>query len=71
MTFRRRARTKQYALGRDNFIDRITSAMQIVALRDTPTRQWTSVAVPLLRPCSKFIGGVSFEKKQQRLMALS
>lgn len=30
----------------------ITSAMQMVALRDTPTRQCTRVAVPRRRPLS-------------------
>ncbi len=38
--------------GKERFIDRITSAITIVALRETPTRQCTSVAVPLLRPRS-------------------
>jgi hypothetical protein len=39
MTFSRRARTKQYARGKESPKDRITSAMQIVADRETPTRQ--------------------------------
>lgn len=52
MTFRRRARTKQYARGNDKPSSFITSAMQIVADRDTPTLQCTNVAVPALRPFS-------------------
>ena len=39
MTLSRRALTKQYALGNDMFIDRITSAITMVALRETPTLQ--------------------------------
>jgi hypothetical protein len=52
ITLSRRARTKQYARGNENPIDRITSAMQMVALRETPTRQWTSVAVLFALPLS-------------------
>jgi hypothetical protein len=52
ITFSRRARTKQYARGKERWSDRITSAMQIVAERETPTRQCTRVAVPLARPRS-------------------
>ena len=52
MTFSRRARTKQYARGKERPRVRITSAMQMVAERETPTRQWTSVAVPLAFPRS-------------------
>ena len=53
MTLRRRARTKQYARGYERDCSRITSAMQIVALRETPTRQWTRVDVPARRPRSE------------------
>ena len=53
MTFNRLARTKQYARGNDSPKERITSAMQIVADLETPTRQWTSVAVPFALPRSK------------------
>lgn len=52
MTFKRLARTKQYALGKDSPSSFITSAMQMVADRETPTLQWTKVAVPALRPFS-------------------
>jgi hypothetical protein len=52
MTFSRRARTKQYARGNDRPNDLITSAIQIVAERDTPTRQCTNVAVLFARPLS-------------------
>lgn len=52
ITFSRRARTKQYARGKDMPNARITSAMQMVALRDTPTRQCTRVAMPFCRPRS-------------------
>jgi hypothetical protein len=38
--------TTYYALGNDRPIDFITSAMQIVADLETPTRQCTKVAVP-------------------------
>lgn len=55
MTFSRRARTKQYARGKVKPSSFITSAIQIVAERETPTRQCTSVAVPLRRPRSKVI----------------
>ena len=48
MTFKRLARTKQYARGNDRPISFITSAMQIVADLDTPTRQCTRVFVPFL-----------------------
>lgn len=50
MTLRRRALTKQYARGNERCSARITSAMQMVALLETPTRQWTSVAVPFWTP---------------------
>lgn len=52
ITFKRLARTKQYARGNDKPSSFITSAMQIVADLETPTRQCTSVAVPFLRPFS-------------------
>jgi len=52
MTFSRLARTKQYARGYDSPDSFITSAMQMVADRETPTRQCTKVAVPLRRPFS-------------------
>lgn len=52
MTFNLRARTKQYARGKVKPSSFITSAMQMVAERETPTRQCTSVAVPLRRPRS-------------------
>lgn len=52
ITFSRRARTKQYARGKDMPNARITSAMQMVALRETPTRQCTKVAMPFCRPRS-------------------
>lgn len=52
ITFKRLARTKQYARGNDKPSSFITSAMQMVADLETPTRQWTSVAVPFLRPFS-------------------
>ena len=52
MTFSRRARTKQYARGNDKPSSFITSAMQMVADRETPTLQCTKVAVPSLRPFS-------------------
>lgn len=55
MTFNRRARTKQYARGKDKPSSFITSAMQMVADRETPTRQCTRVAVPFLRPCSGIV----------------
>jgi hypothetical protein len=53
MTFNLRARTKQYARGKVKPCSFITSAMQMVAERETPTRQCTSVAVPLRRPRSE------------------
>lgn len=56
MTFSRRARTKQYARGKDMLSARMTSAMHMVALRETPTLQWTKVAVPLRRPRSILVG---------------
>lgn len=46
-------RGTHYARGRDRPSDRITSAMQIVAERDTPTRQCTSVGSPRRRPSSR------------------
>lgn len=52
MTFSLLARTKQYARGKDKPSALITSAMQIVAERETPTRQWTRVLVPFRRPRS-------------------
>jgi hypothetical protein len=52
MTFSRLARTKQYARGNERPSSFMTSAMQIVADRETPTRQWTSVAPPSLFPAS-------------------
>lgn len=52
MTFNLRARTKQYARGKVRPSSFMTSAMQIVAERETPTRQCTKVAVPLRRPRS-------------------
>lgn len=56
ITFKRRARTKQYARGKERLWLRITSAMQIVAERETPTRQCTSVAVFMVFPRSdKFV----------------
>lgn len=33
-----------YARGKDSFKEDMTSAMHMVADRETPTRQWTSVA---------------------------
>lgn len=70
MTFSRRARTKQlcrvsrvaiqvnvstyYARGKDKPSSFMTSAMQMVADRETPTRQCTSVA-----PASNFPASVS------------
>ena len=42
-----------YALGKDKPSSFITSAMQMVAERETPTRQCTSVAVPSNFPRSK------------------
>lgn len=52
----RDTRQTHYARGNERPSSFITSAMQIVAERDTPTLQWTSVAVPALRPFSaKFI----------------
>jgi len=50
MTFSLLARTKQYARGKESPRDAITSAIQIVADRETPTRQWTSVAVGAVLP---------------------
>ncbi len=52
MTFSRLARTKQYARGNESPKERITSAIQMVADLETPTRQWTSVAVPFSLPRS-------------------
>lgn len=52
MTFNRLALTKQYARGNESPKERITSAIQIVADLETPTRQWTSVAVPFALPRS-------------------
>ena len=43
MTFNLRARTKQYARGKVRPSSFMTSAMQIVAERETPTRQCTKV----------------------------
>ena len=40
---------------------RITSAMQMVALRETPTRQCTNVAVPFRRPRSEVENKISNE----------
>jgi len=60
MTLSRLARTKQYARGKERPRVRMTSAMQIVADRDTPTRQCTSVAVlfafPLSGICQYVVG---------------
>lgn len=39
-----------YALGKDRPKEAMTSAMQIVADRETPTRQCTSVAAPSYFP---------------------
>jgi hypothetical protein len=39
-------RETYYARGKLNPWEAMTSAMQIVAERETPTRQWTRVAVP-------------------------
>lgn len=55
ITFSRLARTKQYARGKERLRLRITSAMQIVAERETPTRQWTRVAVFFALPRSKVL----------------
>lgn len=52
ITFNRLARTKQYARANEMCNVRMTDAMQMVAERETPTRQWTSVAMFLRRPCS-------------------
>lgn len=52
MTFNRLARTKQYARGNDKPSSFMTSAIQMVADLDTPTRQCTSVLVPSRRPLS-------------------
>lgn len=41
-----------YARGKDKPSSFITSAMHIVADRDTPTRQWTRVAPPSAFPLS-------------------
>ena len=46
-------RETHYARGRESPSALITSAMQIVAERETPTRQWTSVGSPFRRPSSK------------------
>ena len=59
MTLRRLARTKQYARGNDKPSSCITSAMQIVADLDTPTRQCTSVLVPFLRPFSGYMSATA------------
>lgn len=53
MTLSRLALTKQYARGKEAPSSRMTSAIQMVALRETPTRQCTKVAVPLRRPRSR------------------
>ena len=45
ITFNLRALTKQYARGKERWRLAMTSAMQMVAERETPTRQWTRVAV--------------------------
>ena len=42
-----------YARGKERFNDAITSAIQMVADLETPTRQWTKVAVPSFFPCSE------------------
>lgn len=55
ITFSRLALTKQYARGNDKPSSFITSAMHIVADRETPTRQCTSVAVPFFRPFSALV----------------
>ena len=47
-----RRRAAYYARGKDIRNEDITSAMQMVADRDTPTRQWTRVAVPSSFPCA-------------------
>lgn len=52
ITFNLLARTKQYARGNDKPSSFITSAIQMVADLDTPTRQCTSVLVPFRRPFS-------------------
>jgi hypothetical protein len=57
MTLSLRARTKQYALGKDRLREAITSAIQIVADRETPTRQWTNVAAP---SCFPFPGRIDW-----------
>lgn len=41
-----------YARGRESLSARITSAMQIVAERETPTRQWTRIGSFARRPSS-------------------
>src|ERR1700686_5289926 len=43
ITLRRRARTIRYDRGRERDFRRMTSAIQILAERLTPTRQWTRV----------------------------
>jgi hypothetical protein len=48
----RSGRRTYYARGNERAREAMTSAMQIVAERETPTRQWTSVAVPFSLPFS-------------------
>ena len=50
MTLSLRALTKQYARGKERCRLDIASAMQMVAERETPTRQWTRVAVDAAFP---------------------
>lgn len=47
---------RYYARGKDMSIEAITSAMHIVADRETPTRQCTSVAVPVRFPTAENCG---------------
>lgn len=44
---------RYYARGKDISSEAITSAMHIVADRETPTRQCTSVAVPSRFPAAR------------------
>lgn len=48
-----------YARGKDRPSSFMTSAIHIVAERDTPTRQCTSVAVPSSLPFSVFAKGLA------------
>lgn len=61
---------RYYARGKDMSSDAITSAIHIVADRETPTRQCTSVAVPARFPTAENFGSVKPMKNHQPWMGI-